>query len=116
MMEPKCSQSYKDGLSLILSNNCCLGQGCLEEYETKNLQLQYFPYISPKCGCTICKKCIDGTVEREADDWKGYTIACPPCFVEKAFNLRHLVPNRGLASALQETRRLMMTPPGTEQA
>jgi hypothetical protein len=102
-------EEYHGGLTLILKNNCCLVEGCLHEFETTEDNQKFYPHISPVCCCTVCRSCIDGRaeLEREKRNWKGYSVLCPACLTDNAFNLRKLVPNRSLANVLAETRRLL---------
>jgi hypothetical protein len=107
----KPTKHYEAALALILRNNCCSSQECVQDFENKSYPWAFFPYISTKCNCTICKHCLDRVVEKQADNWTGWTIPCPACYEERAFNLRQLVPNVALTEIIYDTRRLLNNPP-----
>jgi hypothetical protein len=107
----KPTKHYEAALSLILRNHCCLGRECVQDFENKGYPFAYFACVSTKCNCTVCKHCLDRVVEKQPQNWTGWTVSCPSCFEERAFNLRRLVPNMALVAIVSDVRRLLNNPP-----
>jgi hypothetical protein len=102
--EPSDNSTAAALAQLMLANNGCRVEGCGAQYETDPAD-PHFPFISGVCYHTICKRCIDRTVEEERGktaSWKGYSISCPVCGENKAFNLRKLIKNAALADIIYE--------------
>jgi hypothetical protein len=100
----------RQNIANLLRNNGCPVEGCLAEFETGDRNERHYPHISPLCFCTICHVCIDQQHEAavgENPKFKGWTIECPVCHMEKAWNIRKLVPNKALANMQEELRWVM---------
>lgn len=78
---------------------------CSQAFDTDVSTDAKYPYISPTCRCTLCRECIDVCMSQIVDT-KQYTVGCPLCRQEKAWNTRRLVPNKLLANLLHDMKRV----------
>jgi hypothetical protein len=79
---------------------------CSQPFDTDVSTDAKYPFISPVCNCTLCGECINGCLSQIVET-KIFTVGCPLCRKPKAWNVRHLVPNKHLANLLHDMKRVV---------
>jgi hypothetical protein len=107
---------FKKMMKTLLATSRCQVEGCYSKYDVVDQEDEHYPYISAKCSCTICKKCLEEQVVKvcrgdlQKTKWP-WIVPCPLCDMEHSFENLRRIPNYGVSSVCEQMAQIMESLP-----